>query len=62
MNYDLSAILIHYGSGTHSGHYVAQINDTKTHVTFKFNDSLVETLGPNTFDLVNDEEQGKTNI
>ena len=44
--YILSAVLIHRGSSPHSGHYIAHIKDRVTREWYKFNDDVVERIGP----------------
>lgn len=44
--YVLSAVLSHRGSSPHSGHYIAHIKDRITRDWYKFNDDVVERIGP----------------
>ncbi|XP_021949612.1 ubiquitin carboxyl-terminal hydrolase 48 [Folsomia candida] len=45
LTYHLSAVLIHNGPSTSSGHYIAQIKDLRTGAWLKFNDENVDPLG-----------------
>ncbi|CAJ2643397.1 unnamed protein product [Trifolium pratense] len=47
--YDLSAVLIHKGSGVNSGHYIAHIKDKNTGQWWEFDDELVTNLGNHPF-------------
>eukprot|EP00250_Pteridium_aquilinum_P005120 c15262_g3_i1 orf=225-2213(+) len=47
--YDLSCILIHKGSTTNSGHYVANIKDDAKGEWWEFDDELVTSLGSHPF-------------
>lgn len=42
--YDLSAILIHQGSSTYAGHYIALIKDSFSGFWYLFNDEVVEKV------------------
>ena len=53
--YDLAAILIHKGTGTNSGHYVAHIKDESNGQWWEFDDETVSKLGLHPFG----EKQGK---
>ncbi|KAL5145003.1 Ubiquitin carboxyl-terminal hydrolase 26 [Glycine soja] len=43
--YDLSAVLIHKGTGANSGHYIAHIKDVNTGQWWEFDDEHVTNLG-----------------
>ncbi|KAE8705597.1 Ubiquitin carboxyl-terminal hydrolase 26 [Hibiscus syriacus] len=43
--YDLSAVLIHKGTATNSGHYIAHIKDENTRQWWEFDDEHVSNLG-----------------
>ncbi|CAI8599711.1 unnamed protein product [Vicia faba] len=47
--YDLSAVLIHKGSGVNSGHYIAHIKDKNTGQWWEFDDECVTNLGNHPF-------------
>ncbi|KAK8486160.1 hypothetical protein V6N11_019983 [Hibiscus sabdariffa] len=47
--YDLSAVLIHKGSATNSGHYIAHIKDENTGQWWEFDDEHVSDLGHHPF-------------
>lgn len=47
--YDLSAILIHKGTGANSGHYVAHIKDESNGQWWEFDDETVSKLGLHPF-------------
>ena len=47
--YDLSAVLIHKGTGANSGHYIAHIKDVNTGQWWEFDDENVTYLGYHPF-------------
>ncbi|XP_014501559.1 ubiquitin carboxyl-terminal hydrolase 26 isoform X2 [Vigna radiata var. radiata] len=47
--YDLSAVLIHKGTGANSGHYIAHIKDVNTGQWWEFDDEHVTNLGCHPF-------------
>ncbi|XP_027353801.1 ubiquitin carboxyl-terminal hydrolase 26-like [Abrus precatorius] len=47
--YDLSAVLIHKGTGVNSGHYIAHIKDVNTGQWWEFDDEHVTNLGRHPF-------------
>lgn len=47
--YDLSAVLIHKGTGANSGHYIAHIKDVNTGQWWEFDDEEVTNLGCHPF-------------
>lgn len=47
--YDLSAVLIHKGTGVNSGHYIAHIKDKNTGQWWEFDDEHVTNLGHHPF-------------
>ncbi|RDX67238.1 Ubiquitin carboxyl-terminal hydrolase 26 [Mucuna pruriens] len=47
--YDLSAVLIHKGTGANSGHYIAHIKDENTGQWWEFDDEHVTNLGCHPF-------------
>ena len=47
--YDLSAVLIHKGTGVNSGHYIAHIKDENTGQWWEFDDEHVTNLGLHPF-------------
>lgn len=47
--YDLSAVLIHKGTGVNSGHYIAHIKDKNTGQWWEFDDEHVTNLGNHPF-------------
>ncbi|KAE8678665.1 Ubiquitin carboxyl-terminal hydrolase 26 [Hibiscus syriacus] len=47
--YDLSAVLIHKGTATNSGHYIAHIKDENTGKWWEFDDENVSNLGHHPF-------------
>ncbi|CAL0319194.1 unnamed protein product [Lupinus luteus] len=47
--YDLSAVLIHKGTGVNSGHYIAHIKDENTGQWWEFDDEQVTDLGRHPF-------------
>ncbi|KAI3980371.1 hypothetical protein MKX01_003910 [Papaver californicum] len=49
LTYELSAILVHKGTGVNSGHYVSIIKDECTREWWEFDDELVSKLGSHPF-------------
>ncbi|KAI3915584.1 hypothetical protein MKX01_015409 [Papaver californicum] len=49
LTYDLSAILVHKGTGMNSGHYVSIIKDECAREWWEFDDELVSKLGSHPF-------------
>ncbi|XP_061346199.1 ubiquitin carboxyl-terminal hydrolase 26-like isoform X1 [Gastrolobium bilobum] len=47
--YDLSAVLIHKGTGVNSGHYIAHIKDENTGQWWEFDDENVTNMGRHPF-------------
>ncbi|KAE8710514.1 Ubiquitin carboxyl-terminal hydrolase 26 [Hibiscus syriacus] len=54
--YDLSAVLIHKGTATNSGHYIAHIKDENTGQWWEFDDEHVSNLGHHPLEKLQHEE------
>ncbi|KAJ3400670.1 Ubiquitin carboxyl-terminal hydrolase 48, partial [Chytridiales sp. JEL 0842] len=58
--YDLTAALMHQGSGTYAGHFIAHIKSEETQKWFSMNDEAVEMLDKPDFDLPDNGSEVKS--